>query len=68
MISVWQVITKRWCGEEVTQEMIYFFLTIAGVMRVYLNICLGYLFQYVPQVIHSLGRIQVIYYNATFPY
>ena len=55
-----QVVTKRACGEQVTKDQIYFFLSTAAILRVYLNVFLGQTFAYVPQVIHSLHRIQVI--------
>ena len=55
-----QVLTKRTCGEPVTQDMIYFFLSLASVMRLYLNIMLGVTFAFVPQILHSLRRIQVV--------
>ena len=51
---------KRNMGEPITTSQILFVLSLLTTVRVYINIFLGHSFTFVPQVIHSLRRIQVI--------
>ena len=50
---------KKYMNEPITTSEILFLLSLIGVVRVYVNIFLGHSFTFVPQVIHSLRRIQV---------
>ena len=50
---------KKYMNDPITTSEILFLLSLIGVVRVYVNIFLGHSFTFVPQVIHSLRRIQV---------
>eukprot|EP00116_Pleurobrachia_bachei_P009583 sb/3469845/ len=52
------VVVKRWANEQLLPSQIFFFLSASGILRVYINIFLGQSFTFIPQVIHSLRRIQ----------
>ncbi|KAL5251848.1 hypothetical protein ACHWQZ_G014863 [Mnemiopsis leidyi] len=52
------VTVKKYMNEPITTSEILFLLSLIGVVRVYINIFLGHSFTFVPQVIHSLRRIQ----------
>ena len=54
------LLTKYLTGERVTSEMVFFFLVMGELLRKNINWGLGATFLYVPQYIHSIGRIQVI--------
>ncbi|XP_063678313.1 ATP-binding cassette sub-family C member 4-like isoform X2 [Bolinopsis microptera] len=59
IFSLMIIITvKRSIGELITTSQILFVLSLLTTVRVYINIFLGHSFTFVPQVIHSLRRIQ----------
>ncbi|XP_063686045.1 ATP-binding cassette sub-family C member 4-like [Bolinopsis microptera] len=52
------LLTKYLTGETVSSEMVFFFLVMGELLRKNINWGLGATFLYVPQYIHSIGRIQ----------